>query len=169
MMLAPQPRLFATHRFYSNGLRGVTQTLGVMRSLVRQGRIDPTIRQAATSVLFMLESSDYIEAQKLLDFVQTSIRYVKDVHEVETISTPEKTLAGRIGDCDDQTTLLAALYESVGYPTRFVVAGYQDARVMEHVYLQVLVNGEWLDADPTESHPLGWAPPDALRTYIERI
>ena len=169
MMLAPQPQLTTLHRYYSTGMRGVAQTLGIMRAMVRAGRIDPRIRQTATSILFMLESSDRIEAEKLLEFVQNSIRYVKDVHDVETISTPEKTLLGRIGDCDDQATLLAALYESVGYPTRFVVAAYQVKRVMEHVYLQVLVNGEWLDADPTERYPLGWAPPGALSIFTERI
>lgn len=170
MNLAPQPQLRATLRHYASGMRGVAQTIGVMRSLVNEGRIDPTIRQAATSIIFLApEKADQIEVSKLLDFVQTTIRYTKDINGVETISSAEKTLSGRIGDCDDQSVLLAALCEAVGYPTRFVVAGYEYADVMEHVFVQICVAGEWCDADPTERGPLGWSPPDALRSYVERV
>lgn len=170
MFLAPQPVLRATLRGYATGLRGVAQTIAVMRRLVREGRVDPVIRQAATSIIFLTtEKADQQEVSKLLEFVQSSVRYTKDIHDVETISTAEKTLAGRVGDCDDQSVLLAALFESVGYPTRFVVTAYEDPDVLEHVYLQVFVDGQWLDADPTERGPLGWSPPGALTTYVERL
>lgn len=170
MFLAPQPILRATLRSYQTGLRGVAQTIAVMRDLVKRGRVDPAIRQAATSIIFLTtEKADQQEVSKLLEFVQSSIRYTKDVHDVETISTAEKTLAGRIGDCDDQSVLLAALLESVGYPTRFVVTGYETPDVLEHVYLQVYLDGQWLDCDPTERGPLGWAPPGAVSLYVEKV
>lgn len=170
MFQAPQPILRATLRSYATGLRGVAQTIAVMRELVRQGRVDPVIRQAATSIIFLTtEKLDQLEASKLLEFVQSTIRYTKDVNDVETISTAEKTLAGKVGDCDDQSVLLAALFESVGYPTRFIVTAYEQADVLEHVYLQAFVDGQWLDADPTERGPLGWSPPGALTTYVERV
>lgn len=170
MFLAPQPSLNTTTVYYSPGVRGVAQTVAVMRKMVNEARRDPTIRQTATTVVFLaLGFGDHLEVSKLLEFVQTSIRYVKDIHDVETLSTPLKTLQGRIGDCDDQSTLLAALCEAIGYPTRFVVAAYAKAGVLEHVYVQICVDGEWLDADPTERYPLGWFPPDPLTVYIERV
>lgn len=169
MQLAPQPRLTATLHRYSNGLRGVAQTLSVMRRLVTEGRIDPTIRQAATTIIFLQpERAVRREVEQLLAYVQGAIRYTRDIVDTETVSTAEKTLAGRIGDCDDQSVLLAALCEAVGYPTRFVVAGYDDPREVQHVYVQVCVDGAWLDADPTEHGPLGWAPPDPVSLFIER-
>lgn len=170
MMLAPTPELTAVVRPMHAGIRGVSQTIRVMRQLVKEARVSPVIRQAATSIIFLSPEKVWRdEVDKLLSYVQSTIRYTQDVNDVETVSTPEKTLAGKVGDCDDQSALLAALCEAVGYPTRFVVAAYDDPAVMEHVYLQVCVDGLWLDADPTERHPLGWAPPDALSLMIEKV
>lgn len=169
MLLAPQPTLSAVSRFYASGLRGVRQTLAVMRQMVGAARIDPQLRQLATTLVFNTpEKNEYAEVSALLAFVQSNVRYVKDVLDVETLSSPQKTLAGRIGDCDDQTTLLAALLESVGYPTCFVVAGYSQPNVLEHVYLAASVDGQWLACDPTERGPVGWEPPDALCYMYER-
>ena len=79
------------------------------------------------------------------------------------------TLQGRIGDCDDQVVLLATLLESVGYPTRFVVAGYNVPGQLEHVYLQALLDGQWVDMDPTEQYPMGWAAPRAVAYGVEQV
>ena len=165
----------AAHLRYANGLRGVLQTLGVMRSMVNDAKVDPLIRQRATDIVFVTPSKDaWAEAEALFEFVRDRIRYTRDVHGVETLSTPQKKLEAGLGDCDDQSTLLAALLESVGYPTRFVVAGYSGP-TPEHVYLQVLLgdpdsgDGVWVDCDPTESGPLGWAPPDPAVWYAEQV
>jgi transglutaminase-like putative cysteine protease len=65
----------------------------------------------------------------LFEYVRDHIRYIKDPVGVESVSDPYYTLARMVGDCDDQAVLLAALYESVGFPTRFVIAGYNGADV----------------------------------------
>lgn len=170
MLLAPTPQLSAVHRYYAGGLRGIRQTLAVMRDMVNAAKIDPGIRQQATSVVFTSpEKNEFAEVSRLLEFVQSNIRYTKDILGVETISSPQKTLAGRIGDCDDQTALLAAMCEAIGYPTRFVTAGYVTPNAVEHVYLDVCVDGQWLPCDPTERGPVGWEPPDALCVMFEKV
>lgn len=170
MMLAPQIAFNSRLLTYSNGVRGVAQTVGLMRELVRQGRIDPAILAAARSLVFLTPEKDAgAELQVIFDHVQNCIRYTSDIHEVETLSSAAQTLAGRCGDCDDKSVLLASLFEAVGYPTRFVVAGYEEGGQLEHVYVQVCCDGEWIDADATEPHPLGWAAPDAVTLYVERV
>lgn len=170
MQLAPQIPLTAQTFPYADGLRGVAQTLQVMRQLVRAGRVDPAIRRAATSITYLAPAKDETaELSALFEHVQSAIRYTRDVLDVETLSTAVKTLLGRVGDCDDQTVLLCALCEAVGYPTRFVVAGYDAPGVLEHVYCQVFANDQWIDCDPTEDYPMGWAPPDPVTIYVERI
>lgn len=170
MNLAPQIALSTRQLTYSNGIRGVAQTVGVMRALVREGRVDPVIRSAATSLVFLTPEKDPgAEVLALFDHVQNRIRYVGDIHEVETLSTAAKTLLGQIGDCDDKSVLLASLFEAIGYPTRFVVAGYSCPGELEHVYCQVLCDQDWIDCDPTEPHPIGWAAPDAVTLYVERV
>lgn len=170
MFLAPQVALHGTLAPLENGTAGVMQTLAVMRQLVRRYRTDMDVRRAATNVLFLTpERNGLHRASAIFEWVRDHIRYVPDVLDVETLHTPDRVLASRIGDCDDQSTLLAAMFESVGYPTRFVVEGYRDPGQFEHVFVQVQVDGQWLTADPTEQHALGWEPPGAVVSYTERV
>lgn len=170
MRLAPHPQWNATLARMPNGRAGVFHTLRLMRQLVNEARTDPAIIQTAVSAAFLVpEKDEGNEARSIFEFVRDHVRYVRDVLGVETLADPRMTLRRMVGDCDDQVTLLAALLESVGYPTRFVVAGYSQPGVFDHVYLQTLVNGEWVDADPTEPQPFGWAPPFPVVIEIERV
>lgn len=146
------------------------QTLRAMRQLVRQFRTDPVIRQAATNLIFLTpEKDEYSEAEAIFHSVRDGIRYVKDVHDVETLSTPTITLAGRIGDCDDQAVLLASLLEAVGYPTRFVIEGYNVPGNFEHVYIESLVFGQWIPMDATENNAMGWSPDNVVAKATEAV
>lgn len=171
MHLAPRVCYSGIITRLAGGFGGVVQTLRVMRQMVRAYSTDPRMRNVARSIIFLTPEKDEVaEVAALFNFVRDSIRYMRDVHEVETISTPDKTLASRVGDCDDQTTLLATLLQSVGYPTRFIVTGYETPGQYEHVYMQVFVNGEWVDCDPTEQGaPLGWSAPMPVSVYVEQV
>lgn len=170
MMLAPTPTLSGQVVVIKDGYPGIEQTIRAMRKLVQQYRTDISIRQAATQAVFLTpEKDDYAEIEAIFHMVQRGIRYCKDIHQVETLSTPTMTLAQRLGDCDDQATLLAALLESIGYATRFVIAAYNQPGAYEHVYLQVYCHGQWIDLDPTEQNDIGWAPPGALSIAVEQV
>jgi len=152
------------------GIGGVTQTLRTMREIVRAFRTNLEIRQTAANLIFLTPAkNDYSEIEALFHYVRDNIRYVRDIHDVETLSTPDKTMLMGYGDCDDKTVLLASLAESVGYPTRFVVAGYSVPGSLEHVYLQIFGAGEWIDCDPTENQALGYFPPDPVTLIIEEV
>ena len=167
--MPPQVPLAGTIQWLAPGLPGTMQTLALMRRLVTQYRTDGDVRRAAASIMFLTPDRDpRHRAVALFDWVRTFVRYVPDVLDVETLQTPPQTLRSLVGDCDDSATLMATMFESVGYPTRFVLASYLQPDAFEHVYLQVLIDGEWVDADPTEQHPLGWSAPDPLRIFIER-
>jgi len=170
MMLAPTPRLSGQIVALADGMRGIEQTLGTMRQLVNEFRTNLDIRQTATATIFLTpEKNQLAEANALFELVRDGIRYTRDINGVETISTPLMTLQGRLGDCDDQVVLLATLLESVGYPTRFVVAGYNYPGELEHVYLQALLDGQWIDMDPTEHYQMGWAAPRPVAYAIESV
>lgn len=168
MHLAPHVSLTGTLARGPDGAGSVFHTLRLMRELVQAGRVDPAIIQAATSIIWLTpEKDDAHQARALFEWVRDSVRYVRDVHEVETLALPRITLARRAGDCDDQTVLLASMLEAVGIPTRFVMGAYNSEQ-FEHVYLQCFVAGEWIDCDATEREPFGYAPPDPVRLFIER-
>lgn len=169
-MLAPTPVLSSYIVPLANGVGGVHQTLAMMRQLVNQCKTNIQIRQAATNTIFLTpEKDEYSEAEAIFNFVRDNIRYVRDVNDVETLSTPMMTLEGRLGDCDDQTVLLASMLESVGYPTRFVVEGYTTPGEYDHVYMQALVYGQFISMDPTEQNYMGWSPPDPVSQFVEII
>lgn len=141
-----------------------------MRAMVQDWRVSPDMISQAISVIFHTGEKDEIgEVDALFCFVRDAIRYTRDVHQVETLASPVMTLDRRVGDCDDKSTLFATLCEAVGYPTRFVMAGYHGARDFEHVYVQVYTNRGWIDADTTESEPLGFAPANPSAYYVERV
>lgn len=145
------------------------QTVRIMRDMTRASRSDPAIIAAAQSIVGLQPPHDFkSEARTLFDFVRSRVRYVRDVHEVETLTAPAYVLERMCGDCDDKATLLASLYEAIGFPTRFVLAGYS-GNLFEHVYLQVLVEDSWVNADPTMNQPFGWEAPGARVYWVEKV
>ena len=169
MMIAPAPVLSGYIVQIADGVAGVDQTLRTMRELVNQCKTHMTVRQAATNVAFLQpEKDENAEVEAVFNFVRDHIRYMKDVHGVETLMAPPSVLETRLGDCDDQSTLLACMLESIGYPTRFVVAGY-NGNGFEHVYVQAWAGGRWISMDPTEPHPMGWEPPGATVKAAESV
>lgn len=169
MMLAPAPSLSGSIVQISNGVVGIEDTIRAMRELVNRCKSDLNIRQAATSTVFLTpEKDEWSEAESLFHFVRDHIRYTRDIHGLETLMAPPTVLASRLGDCDDQACLLACMLEAVGYPTRFVVAGY-NGQDFEHVYVQAWLGSRWVDMDPTEPHPMGWTPPGATVIAAESV
>jgi len=50
------------------------------------------------------------------------------------------------------------MYESIGYPTRFIAIG-QKPGFYSHVYVQVRPYGDWISAETTNPVPFGFTPP----------
>lgn len=170
MRLAPTVALSGTLAPAPNGSAAPYHTLRLMRAAIARCRIDPAIIQAAHAIIYLEpERDEWAEARALFDYVRDRVRYVRDVYGLETLTSPEKVLQRQTGDCDDQTALLCSLLESVGFPTRLVMGAFQGPE-FDHVYCQVQINGEWIDADPIiRSHELGDAPGLPFKTYIESL
>lgn len=140
------------------GRGGIMDTVRVMRALVDQYKTDPNIRATAITITQLdPEKQPLPEIHSIFSFVRDHVRYINDVNGVETVTSPDKTLALRAGDCDDKSVLLATLLESIGYITRFIVTGYSEPGVYEHVYVSVMLpDGSFLPLDSTEPHAPGW-------------
>lgn len=67
-----------------------------------------------------------------------------------TIPSALEVLNSMKGDCNEHSTLFAAMARSIGIPTK-IVAGlvYQDDGFYYHAWNEVMVNGEWLPIDAT--------------------
>lgn len=169
MWLAPTPRFTATLAAAPAGRAQVFDTLRRMRRYITKGRTDARILQAATNIVYLTPPKDKpAELRALFEYVRDCIRYQQDVHGVETLAEPHITLARGVGDCDDQATLLCALAEAIGYPTRLVAAAYESGEY-EHVFCQVFDGSRWIDCDPTERGAMGYSPPGAVRLHFEAL
>lgn len=150
-----------------NGKAGTVKTLTIMADLVRVYKANASIRQLAVQLLGSVNGNakNYkAQIQRLFNFVQTRIGYVRDIRGVETIQTPLYTLDIGSGDCDDKSVLLATLIECIGHPTRFLAMGFAPENYC-HVICEVYINGCWVSLDPTENRPMGWKPPDIVCGY----
>lgn len=101
--------------------KDLDEQLRFLRSLVSKYRQHPKVRDLATSILRdggvpMRDKRE--QAIALGQWVQDHVYYV---HELpERFQTPVATLRTLAGDCDDGTTLVCSLLESVGIPSRMV-------------------------------------------------
>lgn len=155
----------ATVTTIPGGLAGTRATLAAMERHVKAAKLDPRIRRVALCIVRGLPSQTFAGdayAGAIHDWVGQNIQFVRDVDGVETITPPAWLLATRAGDCDDHVMLVAALMLAVGIPVRWVVGGWKPNEP-EHVWSEVLVDGEWIAADTTRSVGLGDAPPYPFR------
>lgn len=151
------------------GVEGIETTMQLMRRLVRgdpalqSGKHDPGIRQIADGLVgeqgAQCPQGDYsCEVAALHAFVRDHIRYVGDIAEVETLQTPRRTLEQGSGDCDDKSTLLATLLETIGHKTRFVAGAYHQPGFYEHVWVETRIGRGWYPLETTRPVPPGWNP-----------
>ena len=149
-----------------DGKEGIKDTLRLMHDLVVHGKKNITVREKALELTRYLKQKAYLDEVKVLfDFVQNRIRYIRDIHTVETVHLPEKVLEYGQGDCDDKAILLSSMLESIGHPTRFVAVGFRE-RPYSHVFTETKVGNKWLALDPTDDKPMGWKPPNITSTLI---
>ncbi len=138
-----------------------------MGRLVREYKKSMAVRGTALRLTASCEQKDWsCEVRSLHAFVRDNIRYVGDITNVETVQSPDKTLEYGAGDCDDKSTLLCALLESIGHPTRFVAIGFQ-AGVYSHVYCETKIGSSWIPLETTEPVEAGWSPDP--RAIVERM
>lgn len=136
---------------FSAGLRGKIQVLEFMRAATRSSARSELVRSAAAAALREAKRDQLGDpagqAQALLSWVQREIIYTPDVIDVETLQLPHVTLAQRIGDCDDQSMLLASMMRATGHRVRFGTSG--GFGQLSHVFPEVLLGRRWVAADPT--------------------
>ena len=149
-----------------DGLPGTARTLTAMRDLAAGpwGARSAIIRALALNIVreAAVPEKDYLgEVVALFQWVQRSIRYVRDPIGQELVTAPETLVQTRAGDCDDHAVMLAALLGSLGHRSRFVTIGFQadQPERFSHVYLEAQPAGSdtWIPLDAIKKdRPAGW-------------
>ena len=166
--------LHSTRVQIGRGDRGISQTIRYMYGAVmgNEGVANAEIRRQALTIVQGVASRDQQgEIAAVLQWVKSNIAFRGEW--AETVQTPLVTLQLRAGDCDDQSTLMAALLGALGYKTRFktVAADPSAPYAFSHVYIEIFQRkiGQWISLDSTvpQSYP-GWQPPRIFRAKAWR-
>lgn len=78
------------------------------------------------------------------DYAYKNIVYYPDPMNEQNIKTPARSLKDKRGNCVDYAVLLGSILFALGIPYYFRVAGYNEPRNFEHVYV-VTKSGVVLD------------------------
>lgn len=185
MWHASQPALssqpIATLKGIPSGAAGTAATLQAMAELARAAVKSPyqAIREKAIELTRFLEERNWMqEIRELHAFVRDSIRYLRDPAldsgGPELVQTPEKTLEYGQGDCDDKSTLLAALLTSIGHPARFVAVAFNGSG-FSHVLVETKVKNtgnemrDWLPLETIIQKEAGWYPPGVTSRLVRKV
>ena len=128
-----------------------------LRAMVDRYRGDTLIHDKAADIAFNWAScpttptggdkARLCQAVAIGRWVQQNIRYVNE--GAETFQSPVRTLTARIGDCDDFTTLVCALLESIGIRSELV--GLQWGGSFRHIFPRAVIGGRRIPLDATLS------------------
>lgn len=133
--------------------------------LVKQSLEDPEeqIVKLAFEIVGDVPDKDYGgEAQAIYEWVRDNVRYTRDSAGLERVQPPVTTAKGGHGDCDDHSSLVAALLASIGHETRFTVVQAQEGSSgYDHVFAEVKIGDKWIAMDTTNKKNgyFGWRPP----------
>lgn len=112
-----------------------------LRRMVDQYRAVHAIRARARDIVFRqrgCEPKDKVgQALAIGAWVQDTITYVEEMPE--TFQTPTTTVAMGYGDCDDFSTLIASLLESIGIESELV--GMEWDGHFRHIFPRAVVRG----------------------------
>lgn len=153
-----------------DGPEGTAITLREMVKLTRQYRRDPGVMQVARSLVKDLPQYDRMgEVKALHAFVRDSIRYTSDPANTELLQTPKATLEMQTGDCDDKSTLLASLLQSIGMPARFVAVGFTPDKTYSHVLVETRNGKGWMPLETIKPVEAGWGPKNVTQRMVAHV
>ena len=165
--MLPQAREW--FREISDGIPGSLETLALMRQMIVAP--DRIVDGAVTDILSQPRTEQmtpFALAKAIFEWVRSHMLYTPDMNNgiiIEELRSPGYTLfeigklGAAIGDCDDYVILLSALYHRLGYPVKMVAISRYADLLLDHVFLQVKIDGEWVTADGIVDYPFGWEVP----------
>lgn len=151
---------------------GIAQTVLSMQQLIDSGARSPGVRSNAVEIIRragVQEKDSHGEVRAVFEWVKANFHFIKDPHGRETLGTADFLLELRAGDCDDYVVVLGALLSSLGYPVKIVTikADADEPERYSHVYLHVLVDGNWIALDSTQRNSIvGWEPPRYFKRAV---
>lgn len=156
-----------------HGEQAVYNTLRVMAAMADDGRDSDTVRAFARGVVRAAGRDPAAQVRHVFAWLRSRVRFVADPPADEYVRTPAEMIdratrhGAAVGDCDDRSTLGAAILSALGIPAAFVVVADRPGGPFVHVLFAAKIDGRWVDLDPQETDAPGKIPPNAWgRTLV---
>lgn len=149
--------------YVGTGEEQVQQSLDVIAQKIRDGMLDPGIRDWVGTVLKDAgrPTTRQGKVQAMLDAFRETTVYVADPVGAEYIVAAPTTICVRPGlcvrarDCDDGTVFMGSAIGSAGIPVMVLKQSFGYGR-QEHVLVEAqMEDGSWLPADPSTELAVG--------------
>lgn len=146
---------------------------------IQKGRINPEIRAFAVKAVSQKCGSRWCvperdwwgEVQAVFKAIRDNVRYVRDIHKVDTFQAPQRTLEFSGGDCDDYAITLGSALQSIGYPIKIRIVQSTDSSDYNHIFLLVGMPprdpSKWYSLDASLNKQPGWHPPRSMLSRIK--
>jgi transglutaminase-like putative cysteine protease len=106
------------------------------------------------------------EVRSVFGAVREGVRYVRDIHNLDTFQAPNRTLEFGGGDCDDYTITLGSALQAIGFPVKVRIIQSVGAPDYNHVFLLVGMPPRnpmnWYSLDASVDKAPGWHPPKRM-------
>ena len=165
----PPTRARSTLKFEPRKARTIAERVSFIHEQALKGVHSPKIYELARKTLSrkcggtwcVPERDARAELETMYGEVRQRVRYTLDPREFDAFVTPQRTLELGAGDCDDATSLLAALCMSIGYRVQSRVVHLKGQPTYGHIFLRAqLPNGEWVPLDASVNARAGWEIPE---------
>lgn len=140
-------------------LRSQPEQIWYLRQMVNEWSGVYAIRARARDIVFRQygcpPKNKVCHALAIGEWVQNTITYVEEKPEV--FQTPTSTIAQGYGDCDDFTSLIGALGESIGLDVDLVGLEWWErgsGREFRHIFPRAVVDGFVVPLDATLNAPI---------------
>lgn len=160
LLKPPVPEGGALNRKIPDTLEGIEIEVGRMCEYVRHYSGDPDIVVIARRLVENCPDKDKLcESTRLYQVLIQSTRFVLDPTRKELLQTPRRMLRDigkrqvASGDCDELATLAATMFSAIGHRPRFVFGELNMG--WQHVWVQDLIAGRYVDFDLAEKLPIG--------------
>jgi hypothetical protein len=135
------------------GDEGTEQTISVLRNLVDDAWKDPYVNRTAIDIIRNAGVAPFDrlgQIRAIYNWVLGNFYFVSDPVSKEALRPTRDLLEMMAGDCDDiNANVLPSLLGTIGYETRFVTvaADPTDPDSFSHIYVEVLLDGNWIPLD----------------------
>jgi transglutaminase-like putative cysteine protease len=134
-----------------------------MKEMVQKTDKDRIVKETASALIAKIQPQNLLMQVKVITgWVRRNLHYVRDIYGVEELTNPVSVLYNirakknsHSSDCDDYAMLLAALFRSVGFPTRLEALAVNNTQY-DHARVSVLIGDTWYPVEGTKNTEVGY-------------